>query len=234
MSGTNQGAKPPPPPPVDSPDPRRLDDSTERWIDGKTEAELLSDLKVYSARLRDDPRSIEDRLRVAAIQLRLRRVEEAMIHYEGVLRAYVERGQIGSAIALCRRLLNIYPDISRLQRILAALYARLPHGTGGSPTPVTPLDAESAGLIVEPEHADGGVVAERVFRRPNTGLHKIPTDRLLEEDDLQPTMRYASEAPDDGEPIPLTQRKQAARRRRGARKRTTSEEVVLLTRRKDS
>jgi hypothetical protein len=231
MSSTNPGAKPPPFPSTDSPDPAPVDDSTERWVSGKTEAELLADLKVYSARLRDDPRSIEDRLRVAAIQLRLRRVEEAMIHYEGVLRAYVERRQIASAIALCRRLLTIYPDISRLQRILAALYARLPHGATGSATPVSPIEGKGVELIVEPERAGGGMVADRVFRRPNNDLHQIPSDSLLEEDDMQPTMRYTTEKEEEGDPIPLTQRKQ--RRRRAARKKRTSEEVVLLTRRKD-
>ena len=62
-------------------------ESAERWVSGKTEQELLSDLKVYSARLLEDPHGIQDRLRVAAIQLRLnigfrqRQAGRTTIHY---------------------------------------------------------------------------------------------------------------------------------------------------------
>src|SRR5512141_1727482 len=91
-------------------------ESTDRWVAGKTRDELLADLKTYLARLRDNPHSIIDRLRVAAIQLRLGREQEALIHYEGVLRGYVGEGQILSAIALCQRILALYPRLPRIQR----------------------------------------------------------------------------------------------------------------------
>ena len=150
-------------------------ESNERWVSGKSQDELLSDLRVYSARLRDDPHSIQDRLRVAAIQLRLGRVEEALVHYEGVLRGYVSRGQVLSAIALCKRILRIYPDLSRLQRILAALYARVPHEINDGPTPVTPIAAGDDGsFLLDEGRSDPSVVVESVFGREATGLHERP------------------------------------------------------------
>ncbi len=69
----------------------------DHWVMGKTKAQLMVDLKLYLGRLRDDPRSITDRLRVAAIQLRLGRIDEAMIHYEGVLGGYISSNQPVSA-----------------------------------------------------------------------------------------------------------------------------------------
>ncbi|MCK5799174.1 MAG: hypothetical protein KAI47_18400, partial [Deltaproteobacteria bacterium] len=48
-------------------------DGAERWVSGKSEEELLADLRAYLSRLREDPHNIQDRLRVAAIQLRLGR-----------------------------------------------------------------------------------------------------------------------------------------------------------------
>jgi hypothetical protein len=123
-------------------------EGTDRWVAGKTEVELLSDLKVYLARLRDDPRSIVDRLRVAAIQLRLGRVQEALIHYEGVLRGYVASGQLMSAIALCQRILDIYPNIPRIQNILTALCAHAPHLVAGSAAaPVTDDPARPSAFV---------------------------------------------------------------------------------------
>ncbi len=114
-------------------------ESTDRWVAGKDKDELFTDLKVYLERLRDNPRSIVDRLHVAAIQLRLGRVQEALVHYEGVLRGYVADGQIMSAIALGQRILAMYPELPRLQQFLAALYARAPRGSLDTPSAVTPF-----------------------------------------------------------------------------------------------
>ena len=55
------------------------------------------------------------RAEAAAIQLRLGREQEALIHYEGVLRGYVAEAQILSAIALCQR---IRADSSRFDDAL--------------------------------------------------------------------------------------------------------------------
>jgi len=142
-------------------------ESSDRWVAGKTREELLADLKVYLARLRDNPHSLVDRLRAAAIQLRLGRTQEALIHYEGVLRGYVAEGQIMSAIALCQRILGIYPELPRVQRILAALYARAPRDSG-LPHPVTPVEA----LEERPTttFAEGEGVGE-VGRRRGRGNH---------------------------------------------------------------
>lgn len=85
----------------------------------------MADLKVYLERLREAPRSISDRLRVAAIQLRLGRVDEAMIHYEGVLGGYIAQDQLMSAAALCQRLLVHFPDMPRIQKIYQQVAAQL-------------------------------------------------------------------------------------------------------------
>ena len=97
----------------------------EHWVMGKTKDQLMADLKVYLERLREDPRSISDRLRVAAIQLRLGRVDESMIHYEGVLGGYIAQDQLMSAAALCQRLLVHFPDMVRIQKIYQKVAAQL-------------------------------------------------------------------------------------------------------------
>ena len=105
---------------------RTVVENHERWVAGKTEQELLADLKTHLALLKDNPRSIPDRLRVAAIQLRLGRIDEALIHYEGVVGGYVAQDQVMSAVHLCERLLAMYPKLGRVKQLLAALYARVP------------------------------------------------------------------------------------------------------------
>jgi hypothetical protein len=180
-------------------------ESTDRWVGGKSEAELLADLKVYLACLRDNPHSLVDRLRVAAIQLRLGRVQEALVHYEGVLRGYVADGQIMSAIALCQRILAIYPHLPRIQRILAALYARVPHGASTMPTPVSPIvdpleERATATFVVGDGLASRdpaaqeveGEVMESVFpdRRVSPTSPPRGRDLLQSSEDLRPTMPY--------------------------------------------
>ncbi|MFH1130183.1 MAG: hypothetical protein V1754_02535 [Pseudomonadota bacterium] len=162
-------------------------ESTDRWIGGKSVNELLSDLKVYLARLRDNPHSLADRLRVASIQLRMGRVDEALVHYEGVLRGYVANGEILSAIALCERILGIYPDLPRVQRILAALYARAPHGSTGGQSPIMPID-DGGGFVVEAESANERPnVVNRIFSGQQ--LTDGRGRDLLKSEDLLPKLR---------------------------------------------
>ena len=195
-------------------------DGAERWVSGKTEEELLGDLRAYLARLRDDPHNIQDRLRVAAIQLRLGRVDEALIHYEGVVRGYVSHGQIMSAIALCERILGIYPDLAHLQKLLAALYARAPRGSVG-PTAVTPIaeEVEETPFVVaestpaeqrdDPEDAptERSTVVDRLFSPSPTQItSELTRTSLLDDEELRPTMRFAQElgpSADDGGPVVL-------------------------------
>jgi hypothetical protein len=187
-------------------------ESTDRWVAGKTKDELLADLRVYLARLRDNPHSIVDRLRVAAIQLRLGRDQEALIHYEGVLRGYVGEGQVMSAIALCRRILALYPNLPRIQRILAALYAHAPHGATGAPTPVTPIrsleDQPTTTFVVgdSPSPRDPGnegFVVSSVFPEGRRSPVQRHARELLEtNEDLRPTIPYLPQPPfqeDDGD-----------------------------------
>lgn len=202
-------------------------ESAERWVSGKSEAELLSDLKVYSARLREDPHGIPDRLRVAAIQLRLGRIEEALIHYEGVLREYVGRDQVMSAIALCRRILSIYPELPRLQRILAALYARVPHREHLGPRPVTPIDQPAdPSFVLDNGQAEDGVVVDRIFSDGSMSTRPASRD-LLAGADLRPTLPF--DGADDDEPHLLTQRKHGRERRAEPE---DDAAVVLLTAKK--
>lgn len=219
-------------------------DSTERWVRGKSRDELLSDLRVYLARLRDDPHNIQDRLRVAAIQLRLGRIDEALIHYEGVLRGYVINGQILSAIALCERILRIYPDLPRLQRILAALYARAPRGSSAAPAAVTPIEAtktdEEAFVLTEQaatrEPAD--TVVSRIFKAPPSHSSEIDRRALLHDETFQPSLEETSRVARPLPPQPAEQqhrrssRSARRRRRRGPKSgaKEGSEHVVLLTR----
>lgn len=131
--------------------------SHDRWVSGKSEADLLADLKTHLALLKDNPRSLPDRLRVAAIQLRLGRIDEALIHYEGVVGGYVAQDQVMSAVHLCERLLAMYPDLPRIKQLLAALYARVPRkarttasGLQEIPSQVEPLPAPVTEPVDEP------------------------------------------------------------------------------------
>jgi hypothetical protein len=184
-------------------------ESTARWIGGKSQQELLQDLKAYSARLRDNPHSLPDRLRVAAIQLRLGRVDEALIHYEGVLRGYVNSGQILSGIALCERILKSYPTLPRIQRILAALYARAPHGSTAVPGVVTPV-GRAGGIVLDEGEDTKRRVVNRLFsgQQPSDGRDRdllsseIFRPALLESEtalEAMPTTEARSPAPTSGE-----------------------------------
>jgi len=189
-------------------------ESTDRWVAGKGEPELLADLKVYLARLRDDPRSLLDRLRVAAIQLRLGRVQEALIHYEGVLRGYVADGQVLSAIALCERILHLYPSLPRIQRVLAALYARAPRGVIGAPSAVTPIQSTEDDVPTSTFLQDGGSVNLHAFGRGGgepvfTETDEDPFSRrgrelLDSNEDCRPTipMDIPTEPEDEDMPTP--------------------------------
>lgn len=112
---------------------RTIVENNELWVTGKSEAELLGELRVFLAKLREEPTNLYERLRVAAIQLRLGRVDEAMVHYEGVIKGYAQRGQLLSAIALCERLLQQYPHLLGLKNIQTTLKARLPRPTAAQP-----------------------------------------------------------------------------------------------------
>jgi len=197
--------------------PRRISqpvevEATEKWVEGKSEAELLADLRLYLARLRDNPHSLVDRLRVAAIQLRLGRTQEALIHYEGVVRGYVADGQIMTAIALCNRILGLYPQLPRVQRLLTALYARAPHGSTDAPMPVMPVEDSGAKTLPSASDrariSDGGVV-----------MNGLMTDtRRRGRGRLDP----GSEPDEDEEDMPT--------RVKGPT--TSSDEVLLLTKKK--
>jgi hypothetical protein len=230
-------------------------ESTDRWVAGKTRDELLADLKIYLARLRDNPHSIIDRLRVAAIQLRLGREQEALIHYEGVLRGYVAEGQILSAIALCQRILALYPKLPRIQRILAALYARAPRDSG-VPHPITPIanaleDQGTSTFLPGDQLPDEDSGDQLVVRSVFPESRRSPVDRrgrdLLDgSDDLRPTLPYAQQlrpptgqqaqlpvARDEGttQPLPLTTpKKTEPPLAEPERKKQGKDEVLLLTR----
>lgn len=214
-------------------------EGAERWVSGKSEDELLADLRAYLARLRDDPHNIPDRLRVAAIQLRLGRVDEALIHYEGVVRGYVAHGQILSAIALCERILGLYPNLQHLQKLLAALYARAPRGTTKGDAAVTPITRDEAFVVsepglpmVDPEEAatDRNVVVDRLWSAPQRNAGEPSHMSLLDDDELRPTMPFSpvprSSGDDEGDPIPLTHPK---KRPQLPQEDASGEEVVLLT-----
>jgi len=236
-------------------------ESTERWVASKSQEELLADLKVYLAHLRDNPRSIPDRLRVAAIQQRLGRTQEALIHYEGVLRGYIQEGQVMSAIALCQRILVHYPDLPRIQRLMAALNARAPHGSTPAPSPVTPIatgleEAATTSFVVEEDEEQGtdrNVVVDRVFPEvqrsrvrttPLGAVHDQPDDtrptvpyetvqRLEGGLDHVPTMPHVSDSPErDGDPALLTRKKKPGAPSSEEQPHDDGELVVLLTRKK--
>lgn len=235
-------------------------ESTERWVASKSQEELLADLKVYLAHLRDNPRSIPDRLRVAAIQQRLGRTQEALIHYEGVLRGYVQENQVMSAIALCQRILSHYPSLPRIQRIMAALYARAPHGATPVPSPVTPIpsgleEAATTSFVVEEDEEQGtdrNMVVDRVF--PEVQRSRVRTTPLGavndQPDDTRPTVPYetvqrleggldhvptmpdVSEAERGGDPALLTRKKRPGAPSSEEQPHDDGELVVLLTRKK--
>jgi tetratricopeptide (TPR) repeat protein len=208
-------------------------ESTDRWVAGKSRDELLADLKIYLARLRDNPHSLVDRLRVAAIQLRMGREQEALIHYEGVLRGYVAEGQILSAIALCRRILALYPNLPRIQRILAALYARAPRESG-LPHPVTPIVGEEQVTSTflpgdeGPRNSEGDkLVVRSVFPESRRSpVEHRGRDLLSASDDLRPTLPYTPRRREEA--VPERQRKPTGPFQ--VEPAGENDEVVLLTR----
>jgi hypothetical protein len=193
-------------------------DTADRWIGGKSEQELLSDLKTYLGRLRDDPRNLQDRLRAAAIQARLGRTDEAFVHYEGVIRGYAAQNEIPSAIALCERLLGSFPEKTQLKEVLAALYARAPREQAKAATPVQqkrqqrPSDAleDAPTRFVQRQGGPNPQVVQRGALRPDAN------------DDMRPTMPFNAVR------RPSSNGAEAPRHRSSSREQTP----ILLTRRK--
>ena len=77
------------------------------WISGRSREEIKAELRRCLPLLGARPRDRRLRLHVAALQLRLGRIDEALVHYEGVIRGYVRDGDLPSAVALCRRILRM-------------------------------------------------------------------------------------------------------------------------------
>lgn len=176
-------------------------ESHQRWVAGKTEEQLIADLKTHLALLRDNPRSLPDRLRVAAIQLRLGRIDEALIHYEGVVGGYVAEGQMMSAVTLCQRLLQAYPDLKRIQLLLAKLYARAPHKAHLTPAAAEPIEApiketpsstfslNELDLLGKPSRDEHGTdrfeVVERLFPESEVGVAQERRATLFDTRELE-------------------------------------------------
>ena len=166
----------------------------DHWVMGKTREQLLAELKLYLERLREDPRAIADRLRVAAIQLRLGRVDEAMIHYEGVLGGYIAQEQLMSAMALCQRLLGHFPDNPKFKKIYKQVQATLG---------LDEMDDDAAEEItaehLPPEHLDEIDFLDVLLQDDDDTLEEAGTARFLVSD-VEPTKNLRVSRAEQGLP----------------------------------
>jgi CRP-like cAMP-binding protein len=134
-------------------------------------------LQVYASALRDTPSDLNLRTKLAEVLRLLGRFEEAIALYSSVAWAYGVSGNLGQAIMICKLILELNPNHSVTQEMLAKLYAskqireqkqsvpvqqvggrwvadpRGPGETGPSPTSGTSIGAQPSRELVRPDSA---------------------------------------------------------------------------------
>jgi CRP-like cAMP-binding protein len=80
-------------------------------------------LKVYSKTLQRHPNDLDLRTKLAEVLRLLDRKEEAIALYSSVAWAHGVAGHLGQSIMLCKIILQLSPDHSETQQMLAKLYA---------------------------------------------------------------------------------------------------------------
>ena len=80
-------------------------------------------LKVYSQKLRQNPDDLDLRIKLAEVLRLLGRANEAIAFYSSIAWAYGVAGNLGQAITLCKIILELNPNHSETQQMLAKLYA---------------------------------------------------------------------------------------------------------------
>lgn len=80
-------------------------------------------LRIYSRSLRQNPKSIETRYKLAEVLRLLGRQEEAISLYRSVAWAYGLAGNLSQAISVCKNILQLNPSHDQTQNMLAKLYA---------------------------------------------------------------------------------------------------------------
>jgi len=88
-----------------------------------SERQLKKLIKVYSKALRRHPNNLDLRTKLAEVLRLLGRMEEAIALYSSVAWAHGVAGNLGQAITLCKIILQLSPEHSDTQQMLAKLYA---------------------------------------------------------------------------------------------------------------
>jgi CRP-like cAMP-binding protein len=145
-------------------------------------------LKLYGEVLEIDAGDLTAQLKCGDILRKLKRNEEAIAAYTSVAETYAADGLLLKGIAACKLILEIAPEHTDTQKMLADLYAKKTGRAAALPLPVTEAPTAEAEVVVEAEAA-----AEELPQIPLfSDLPKNAFIQLLEE------MQMRSALPGEG------------------------------------
>ena len=158
---------------------------------------LQAYLAYYQKTLREDPKNIEARLRLAALFRQMNRVGHAIEEYAAASKLLAAQGLPLEAIAACKAVLELDPTHTEVQFFLAKLFAQAP-GAGGQSARIAhpvgrvePLPRQSelpdiAGFLAQAPAPSSSPHGESLLRASAPTTLPLPTLALgaLAEDDL--------------------------------------------------
>lgn len=110
-------------------------------------------LKLYGEVLEIDAGDLTAQLKCGDILRKLKRNEEAIAAYTSVAETYAADGLLLKGIAACKLILEIAPEHTDTQKMLADLYAKKTGRAAALPLPVTQPPTAEAEVVVEAEAA---------------------------------------------------------------------------------
>lgn len=110
-------------------------------------------LKLYGEVLEIDAGDLTAQLKCGDILRKLKRDEEAIAAYTKVAETYAADGLLLKGIAACKLILEIAPEHTDTQKMLADLYAKKTGRAAALPLPVTEPPTAEAEVVVEAEAA---------------------------------------------------------------------------------
>ena len=143
-----------------------------------SEGQLKKLLKVYSKGLRRHPNNLDLRTKLAEVLRLLHRVDEAIALYSSVAWAHGVAGNLGQSITLCKIILQLQPEHSETQQMLAKLYASKRIRDAKQSIPVVRVDgkwvADPRGTVSSASAPSASAPSVATPVSPTVGLEKPP------------------------------------------------------------
>jgi cAMP-dependent protein kinase regulator len=161
------------------------DKATELATKGKLPAAIEAWQKVVAAA----PEDVAARQKVAELQAKAGRSQDAVGTYEDVARRYAEKGLFFKASAVCRLIQGLDPNNQKTAELIASLYSRsktpLPTQRPTPPAATAPTQAPELEIIID--------LTEPIAPPTESGQPSIPLFSMLSEAELKEVLRTSME-----------------------------------------